>query len=529
MSLRSNYFDVDKLLPSHDPTLTDSKEIIIKCNTCNTKNKVYQEKIHLNIKCGSCSNFINIKDFSIESTIENLSLIIRKCELFIENILNDNNVINFCKTFSKINLSDYDINYISEFISWIDEFGKDFISAKRILSGTYNLNIDLKKIKPFVLKYSIKNDDLVKAKKLESRLQALKSYEQEDGYPEYPEKLSEAALHINNLEDASSSYWKWHFSPKAMKARRFLSSINIPKYKYKIRKEFLEKTKEWHQHWNIRSLILNELKNYSEIGIPLNNLSSKLTIPELQYYLNLAKIYLEVMVAVNSMPKSHSDEIRIFAEDNLMKISSVIDLSLLSKYLISLKEYKQLLNFISSLRSSYIHFSSLFDSLLSPIENTVSNLRLDSNAVKTILWLKDLYPYFSVYKNLKKIEQTTLKTLPYTLESIRNAILKGTDVRALDSPELIIETYRLALFIKNDLLENPDDINEISSKIRKLKENVRELIIRALEISRKLALKEAELQSNTRFEINKLKKIFKRKRKTYSFVQLRQQINYLTF
>jgi very-short-patch-repair endonuclease len=140
--------------------------------------------------------------------------------------------------------------------------------------------------------------------------------------------------------------------------------------------------------------------------------------------------------------------------------------------------------------------------------------------------IRNLYPYFDDYIRLKTIERTALKTLTKTVSKIKSVILKGIDIPALERPDLVVDAFRLSSFIREDLLKNPDDINEVATKISKINEETRRLILRILDASRKLALKEAEKSPATLFLVNKMNQILKRRRKTYSFVQLRNQIDY---
>ncbi len=140
--------------------------------------------------------------------------------------------------------------------------------------------------------------------------------------------------------------------------------------------------------------------------------------------------------------------------------------------------------------------------------------------------IRDLYPYFDDYIRLKTIERTTLKTLTKTGSKIKSIILKGMDIPALERSNLVVDAFRLSSFIREDLLKNPDDINEVAIKISEINEETRRLILRILDTSRKLALKEAEKNPATLFLINKMNQILRRRRKTYSFIQLRNQIDY---
>ncbi|MEW6009621.1 MAG: AAA domain-containing protein, partial [Candidatus Omnitrophota bacterium] len=140
--------------------------------------------------------------------------------------------------------------------------------------------------------------------------------------------------------------------------------------------------------------------------------------------------------------------------------------------------------------------------------------------------IRKLQPYFDDYIRIKALEGSDLKTLPKTCSKIKSEILKGNSIPALKSPDLIVEAFRLSAFMRDDLLKNPDDINEVGAKIKRLKEESREKIKKILNTNRKLALKEAECSNTTREMINKLRHLLRKKRKTYSFVQLRDQIDY---
>ncbi|MEW6687191.1 MAG: AAA domain-containing protein, partial [Candidatus Edwardsbacteria bacterium] len=140
--------------------------------------------------------------------------------------------------------------------------------------------------------------------------------------------------------------------------------------------------------------------------------------------------------------------------------------------------------------------------------------------------IRKLQPYFDNYISTKTLEGSDLKTLPKTCSTIKDEILKGNSIPALKGPDLIVEAFRLSAFMRDDLLKNPDDNNEVGAKIKRLKEESREKIKKILNTNRKLALKEAERSNTTREMINKLRHLLRKKRKTYSFVQLRDQIDY---
>ncbi len=132
---------------------------------------------------------------------------------------------------------------------------------------------------------------------------------------------------------------------------------------------------------------------------------------------------------------------------------------------------------------------------------------------------------YADYTKIFLLEKSALGCLQKTLEKIKNLDFENEPewVRNFDKA---IEAYRLSKFIDNDIVENPDDIGEISSEIRKMEANKRELATKALYQKIKIALKKAATDNATSQQIIKLKKILSRKRKTVSFVQLKEKVDY---
>ena len=143
-------------------------------------------------------------------------------------------------------------------------------------------------------------------------------------------------------------------------------------------------------------------------------------------------------------------------------------------------------------------------------------------------WLRKISSLFDDYIMLKTIESTTLRTLPATLSIMRNEAAAGNaDVGSkFREGAKIVQAFRLAKLMGKDLLENPDDINQTAALISQLKKGSSDLILKILAAARRLALKQATDNPASMSQVNKLKQVLKKKRKTYSFMQLRQQIDY---
>jgi len=448
-----------------------------------------------------------------------------------DNLFTNNDILEFCRQFSEFSHCKEDIiEYLDNLIQWTDKYCNKLISAIKLLSESYNLKIDFCTVKIQFARFGTKiSDILICIEDILSKLHLLilKDHEMEDIHIEYPESLmlKEASSHLENLTDSANSWWKWHLPAKARKARKFFIFNKFSEVTYKNRYEYLKKIKSWHHHWTLRYQVSQKYRYLTEMEIPIKGLSSKPSLGELYKNANLAQKYSQIIVACNEFPSIQLDKIKTLTEKQLGDIASSEDMSKFKECLERSKIYLEQIKNLDKLKSER-HFAYLFDNLLSPVEEAICHLVPDEKADKIVNRLKELYPYFYDYKRSKIIEQTVLKDLPKTYSLIKNEILEGNDIAALKNPELIVEAFRLSYFIREDLLKNPDDINEITTTIRGLKEETRVLIRKMLATGRKHSLKNAESNRKTLFMINKLKQILRRKRKTYSFVQLRDQIEY---
>jgi very-short-patch-repair endonuclease len=125
-----------------------------------------------------------------------------------------------------------------------------------------------------------------------------------------------------------------------------------------------------------------------------------------------------------------------------------------------------------------------------------------------------------------KLEHGALKTLPETCRLIKDRFISGDNVPELEESAKVVETFRLSALVSDDLVNNPDDINEIATRIGMLRKTNFLIILKALGLHRKLALKKASQNPATLYQVNKLKQVLKRRRKTHSFMYLRDQIDY---
>src|SRR4029077_4330013 len=85
------------------------------------------------------------------------------------------------------------------------------------------------------------------------------------------------------------------------------------------------------------------------------------------------------------------------------------------------------------------------------------------------------------YSEILSLEATTLSCLPHTMRTLRKTFTAGTRAAWLEKPELAVAAHRLSAFIRQDLVQNPDDIHDIANGIRdvhKTKQSLVEEVIR---------------------------------------------------
>jgi very-short-patch-repair endonuclease len=527
--LKETYTEIEEILPVYDSSLSDEDYLVIQCNACNTRNKVAKEKLQVNIecKCGKCGETLNITDSGIEAAINSIEKLIHAYDWVKDNIFPDKSTLEFCKCILDFNHNDT-IKYLEDIIQWANKHCSEMIENLKWFSESHRLETDFITIKKNIARYGNEVEDIRRCiENISGKLQSIGEYNTTENYHEYPDIhfLEELTTHIETLSNKAHSWWKWHLFGKAKKSRKYFTSKKFPKIIYKKRFEILEKIKAWHNHWTVRNQIAKDIKYLIEFDIPLNSLSPKPTLGEIYKNVTVAQRYSQIIVAFKRLPFICLDTVRDAIEIKIANISSYKDISTLVNCLEKTRNYIETTTNLNKLKLNG-HFDHLCNTLLSPVLKTICLLYTTPKAGEIIHRLKELHPCFSDYKRLKILEVTHLKTLPKTCGKLKDEVLKGNDMQALEKLELIVEAFRLSSFIREDILKNPDDINEVAKSINRLKEDSRKLILKILDTSRRLALKKAVDNPAILFVITKLKQLLKRKRKTHSFVQLKNQIDY---
>lgn len=138
--LKGNYSDIEGILSDYGKTVIEGDYLIIKCKSCNTKNKVPKEKLQFNLKCGQCGQSISIQD---DNSIEKLRQLIYAYDWMKDNLFPNKEILGFCRQFSEFFHCREDIiEYLDNLIRWTDKYCNKLVSAVKLLSESYNLKID---------------------------------------------------------------------------------------------------------------------------------------------------------------------------------------------------------------------------------------------------------------------------------------------------------------------------------------------------------------------------------------------------
>ena len=526
-----SYHYIQKILPSYDPAFVDDggDYLLIKCETCSIKNRVPKTKLECDAKCGHCGGEIRVAPYNIEDSIENIRQLIKAHDWITRVVLSDEDVLVFCKGLADINAAGKAIVACLERISqWAGKSGHEMIGALQFLNECRDIDIDFDLLKKKVREYGHAINEIERRiEGLTEQVQSLGEYDIVISFPDYPDihTLQNAKIHLNELHAAAHSWWKWHFSLKAGSARKFLKSLLCPSLTYQNRSELLKKMAAWQNHWNLRYQIIVDLNWLNEMDVLVERTDHNSPLGEIYKKANTISYYGRVITALHALLLCSYDIKEESIDEQICSYLVSNNLSILLKCLAQSGEYLKLKASLQA-RKSDNHFAYLCDFLFPTVVETISNLTPIPGNDKIVTHVNTIMPHFYDFKRLKTLESSYFKTLSKTSDKIKNLILTGQDVAALAKPELVVEAFRLAAFMRKDLIENPDDINEIALKIGHLKKESRRLILRILDTIRRKSLKKAESNTNTRHQIRNLAEILKRKRKTYSFVQLKEQIEY---
>lgn len=329
---------------------------------------------------------------------------------------------------------------------------------------------------------------------------------------------------INTLEQAG--WIGWHLKPGCKQAQKLLESYGINNLNYKSRENTSNRVKDWLEYWRMKYKVIEGLEILNNAGLPVKGVNKDSPVGDILRQTKIAVIFLTMLERVNRLPKVILPEQLLAFTNNLLKSLSDLDsLALARSTLDAIVNYLKINNEVEYAVNNLRVLKKL-SSPLDTIMKSIHKMDFNDRVKELVLKLKKMLLVYPSFVKLLEIERTALKTIPNTLRELEVAIKSGIEPEWLNDINKAIEAYRLEQFISRDILQNPDNTDEIALKIRKIGEQKRDLVIRALNFSRKIALKNASNDNSIKIQVTKIKKILGRKRKTASLMQLKGQVDY---
>jgi len=275
-------------------------------------------------------------------------------------------------------------------------------------------------------------------------------------------------------------------------------------------------------YWSYRKEVVGWLTSLAEVNFPFEAPQKQTSLATLIASANIADVYNAVLDALMNYPSSVDESLTNYIDSEILRDGQD---GQLERTLIAAAKYIDHLKEVARCRQND-HLSCLCNSDLSSLIQALNDLKNTPDAAKNAIWLKSLREHFASYMGLIKIEHGALKTLPVTCRLIKDRFIAGENVPELEEAVNVVEAFRFSGLVRDDLVKNPDDINEIATRIGELRKGTFPIILKVLDLHRKLSLKKASQNPATLWQVNKLKQVLKRRRKTHSFMHLRDQIDY---
>jgi very-short-patch-repair endonuclease len=462
----------------------------------------------------------------IEAKMSGLEKVLEAYEWVMEHLVSDDHTKAISKKFTTIS-EDTDVvaGQLQQLSEWVSEHLESLRRSRQILASVNEIRVDPSKVRGDILKYrEIIKQARERTGRIHELLSTLFSIRFDGVYPDHPDEavLKKAADAIAAIEKSCNSWLSWRLGSDARMARKELSAANLPAIRYVRRKECLTNLKSWHRYWCYRKEVMEWLTSLKEVNFPFEAPQKETALATLIACVNIADVYNAILDALMNYPCSVDERLTSYIDSEILKDrgDGQLGKSLMAaaKYIDYLKEVARCkkTNLLSG--PSHSDPSSLVQALID-LEDT-------PEAAKTTLWLKGLREHFSSYMGLIKLEYGTLKTLPATCRLIKYRFVASDNVPELEDTAKVVEAFRISGLVRDDLINNPDDINEIATRIGELRKGTFSIILKVLDLHRKLALKKASQNPATLWQVNKLKQVLKRRRKTHSFMHLRDQIDY---
>ncbi|MEW6663182.1 MAG: AAA domain-containing protein [Bacillota bacterium] len=488
----------------------------------------------------------------------------------------------------RVSFQDHTITALEAEVGWLSDHCERLAAALNALGGSICLGDACSMIGSAVRTSPV--EILNRVMEAVQELQALDIMPSTVFLPADAVMIQRVGQALSRLEDVENSWLRWHLSPSVRGALNSLRELGVAPTSFASAAIQLHALRTWHKHWHLRYEIQSCCRYLRDLGLPVDvpsldsSLINLLQVAERVHWLGvlveamggrptwkgpatlgetlsarLASLttsnalyrHFELLKSLYAVAIARHEENRLASTPALYELLYT-ELAPLHRFLTNLdskttRQIHQLAEALlaesgQQLPTAVAHHLERLDRVavlrqdaqlqrvwqrwLAPCARGLEESPddLTEQSAQRLKELVLLGPQFYAYLNFAN---ENLSSLSGTRKKVEMEIARKKSIPEwFQNPMLAIEAYRLRRLMDDNLATDPDCINTVAEAITKSQQEYRNVVLRVLDESRKLALKQSQNEPESRRTIIKLRNLLRRQRKTPSLLRLRDQIDY---
>ncbi len=344
------------------------------------------------------------------------------------------------------------------------------------------------------------------------------------GFPSSPSDDLVARARYATETLSRTRYWVfWTLFPEARNARRELSKLGFPPVTHATRDVLAGDFKRWSEYWEAITATRAATQEFAKTRFIRADAIPDPQESTFRDWIKSIQLQARILCALaGSSVEDFPSRARALVEGRL---DAAVDPGAITQASAWLRESLEILQRLAKLEGCQpaVGNPRAWTKYFAPLEAVIL---LGSDVVGTASALRNLFAHRPDYERLLRLESGPLRGLPRTRQRILDE-LQGPSphLQWLARAEDAIEAHRLRRLIRDEL-QDVDDIGAIAREIQTLRARNGSLATKVLDAEIHLRLKAASEEPGVRNIILKLRSLLRGRRRTHSFVRLRDQIDY---